>query len=1030
MPKEKKNNFERYIKNNNYVINSKRTLNRKPLTINVRKYDDKNTQSNKEGNLDVHDIGEPPNNVHILESENKNNLVDKNKIVIFPNHTTNHTKFDKKSKILIAVLSVVVLILIVVLPCCFLVVKKGKGSEGGTEKKEENQNNEKKDEENSKEIVKINEELKKEALKVFQSNFKISSKPDKLTQILMKYTKYYNSSINGIETSQSIFTKAKYDIYTLNETESDSEDKDFYTTKYTTTITINSFCTEFSSEKNDCELKRYLDLTIKNNKNDNNLRRNDEKKRDIKKAIIPLCIIEHTDTNLILSVTCPETLSDNLKNDIIQAFESIKPDSIKGRTDDETSYGLNVMEKDYKIYINKFFKECDNNYNGDTSRNKCETIKNIITDKDGNLISSIKIKTEKIFKNENDYYFKNLTYAYEDISQQITYFDPANYKYNLNIIFNLVNSLMIKDNYYHKGIFNSALEYLMKNSSIENDKSIRRLYEDNNQYIGFKELNIFQKQIHEIDLALNLQNDIGLGENENAKAISNFQLNGSNYLSYEQANIRLNETLNKFITLSKAGNKLASQLFENLNQPILDLRDKINIWINDLNDILAFKDLSPIFDISQSIDEINKLPYSFVIACENLYNNLNEINNNIGSIVSDKSQLLKNEISSFIINSRNLLSYIFHNLTKATNSLSSDKSRIAEISSYYLNNTDTSYVDIISKAKEILNNYYINEKNKIEPILNELIDNFNENYLNSINFELSDLKTIRDKLDNEEMSISYVTDVAEIKNTIRYLYNSEILVNDIMSNTEEIFEKSINLQDTGYFISQKDLELNQDIYGGISNEAMAIAQTLDNNLFIDTTFDEIMTYFKEKINNILDYIQKSKIENFPFEENVLNKADLLFSTSSINKLDNDLEKQKLNILNNIKDENSQYLKMLNSTKFQNETNLNEIISNLQYELSEMNLEYIESVYNETFYNVTKTIKELIENNKILAVEYMTNVNNASSSLMGQLYKDKVAIYLENINQIRSYIKNNLRNELSSKYKKIIDQIKNLLRSIK
>ena len=125
MPKEKKNNFERYIKNNNYVINSKRTLNRKPLTINVRKYDDKNTQSNKEGNLDVHDIGEPPNNVHILESENKNNLVDKNKIVIFPNHTTNHTKFDKKSKILIAVLSVVVLILIVVLPCCFLVVKKG-----------------------------------------------------------------------------------------------------------------------------------------------------------------------------------------------------------------------------------------------------------------------------------------------------------------------------------------------------------------------------------------------------------------------------------------------------------------------------------------------------------------------------------------------------------------------------------------------------------------------------------------------------------------------------------------------------------------------------------------------------------------------------------------------------------------------------------------------------------------------------------------------------------------------------------------
>ena len=228
---------------------------------------------------------------------------------------------------------------------------------------------------------------------------------------------------------------------------------------------------------------------------------------------------------------------------------------------------------------------------------------------------------------------------------------------------------------------------------------------------------------------------------------------------------------------------------------------------------------------------------------------MNEINNNIGSIVSDKSQLLKSEISSFIINSHNLLSYIFNNLTKATNSLSSEKSRIAEISSYYLNNTDTSYVDIISKAKEILNNYYINEKNKIEPIINELIDNFAQNNLNSIENELSYLEKIKNKLDNEEMSISLVTDVAEIKNTIKNLYNSEILVNNIMSNTKEIFKKSINLQDTGYFISQKDLESNQEIYGRISDEAMTIAQTLDNNLFIDTTFDEIMTYFKDEINS-------------------------------------------------------------------------------------------------------------------------------------------------------------------------------------
>lgn len=68
-----------------------------------------------------------------------------------------------------------------------------------------------------------------------------------------------------------------------------------------------------------------MDLNIKNT---NNLRGIDESSMEkVKDVILPICLIEHTDTNIILSVTCPKTLSSNLKNDIILAFESIKPDS-------------------------------------------------------------------------------------------------------------------------------------------------------------------------------------------------------------------------------------------------------------------------------------------------------------------------------------------------------------------------------------------------------------------------------------------------------------------------------------------------------------------------------------------------------------------------------------------------------------------------------------------------------------------------------------------------------------------------------
>ena len=105
--KYKKNNSVRpsiNIKNDNFVTNSKRTLDENQLTINAKK-----TQR---------DLPKKEN----IESEHNN-------IEIYTNFTTNHKKVGNKFKIiLIAILSIIVLFLIVFLPCYFLVIKKEKSS--------------------------------------------------------------------------------------------------------------------------------------------------------------------------------------------------------------------------------------------------------------------------------------------------------------------------------------------------------------------------------------------------------------------------------------------------------------------------------------------------------------------------------------------------------------------------------------------------------------------------------------------------------------------------------------------------------------------------------------------------------------------------------------------------------------------------------------------------------------------------------------------------------------------------------------
>ena len=873
---------------------------------------------------------------------------------------------------------------------------------------------------------------KEEAMKAFISNFNITSKKDSLTQLSLKSKQTYNTTSSGNQSSYSIISNAKYDIYTLNSTSS-NEDKAFYNTKYTTVVTINSLCTKLStnSSDNDCDLKKYLDLNIKNS---NKIRVIDESSIEkMKEVILPICLIEHTDSNIILSVTCPNTLSSNLKKDIILAFETIKPDSASSITLNENDAGTKTEEKDGKIYINSFDNNCKD-YDGDPNKKMtCNLTRYIITDKEGNLIKSERISKTETVLDKNNKYSNTLIYNFEDISKQnMEEFNPENYKSNLDTVFILTKNLMEKDNYISDGEFEEILGYIMKGGDNSSEIYIRDLQEeDTSNSIGAIEENVFKKTIYNINMSLNFGNDIGLGEN--AKAITNFQTgNQSQELSYNGVYTYLEETLNKFITLSKSGNKLASELLEKINDPLVELRDIINEDINELNELLAFKELSAIFDSTYAINGLDKLPSKFIAAAENLYKGLDNLNTDAPYIIDNMRKQLKEDISKFLLESHELLYNIFKNLTEATNSLSSQKNKIAEISSYYLNDTDTSYVDIIKEAKEILDNYYINEKNLIQPLVEKMLNDFpKKTLIESLKNVQNSLDQISERIDKGNLLITFASN-DDYKNVIKNIYNANNKVNEIIKNVQSKFENSLNIKSNGYFENQYELDNNNHLYGKISERAMNISYILDNNELIDKTFDNIMIFFREQFMVLLDYMDRSKREQFPLKEDVLSTS--FFPLIYINQIEQDFKNEKAKIINFIKEENKEYLDLINENitliKTSSGNNLEEIISNIQIELSDLNLDNLEKEYHEIFNYTLDNISSIIETNYYYSNIYLTNVVNSKSTHRTNKFQTSYNIYINSFSEIKNYIKNILKNDLVSKYKTIITQIRTSLQTIK
>ena len=854
-----------------------------------------------------------------------------------------------------------------------------------------------------------------------ESNFVINTNVNSLSQFLMKSYQKHNSVSNVINSSFSVFTQAKYDIYTLNESNPE-QNTDLYTKKYKTVIIINSQCISFKENNKNCELDKYLDLTIKNKTNTSITNENIE---EIKKAILPICIIEHTDNNIIFTITCPENLSVNLKNNIISAFQSIKPISLKENYNNYNLARYTINSINNHKEINIFDKRCD--YSNENYI--CETITNLTTDNMGNLEKSNKVSKFEMIKDDKNKYYNNLNYSFENITtHKDGNSDEDNFKYNLNIILDLIKPLMKKEEFITINMLNNST------NNISNFHFSKRKLEDeeNMNYIGVKEESFFNQQLFGVNLGINLKNDFGLGNLENAKVISDFiRGEDTKVLLNEQIITNINKTLEEFIILSKAGNKLANSLYQHLNESFISLKNIINSNITNLNNLLSFTDLSSVFDSTLAINNLKEVPTDIISTSLKLYHNINTLNNIIEDSISNIRDKLKNNIGDFLSDSHELLNIIINKVTELSNILSSNKSRITEISTYYLHYTDTSYINIVQNVKLILENYYINEKNLTDALLDDIFSEFSNNFIESMRIIQSLLDNVINKLKDGTLKIKNA-DNRDKQGVINNLSYTKIRINEILSNIKKILRNKTGIQENGYYESQKELDKNKKEYKDISDKAFNISYILDNNLLIDTTFDNIMNDFKNEFINLLNNIEKSKKGKFPLKNNMFLNSS--FIINSFDKMDEDFKYEKIQIVNYIIEENDYYLESVeeqtNTFIEENKEYLDQLINNIDIDISELFLNNLDLKYSEMLDITFNSINNLIENNNRLAVEYLTQVKNAGSTHRSQLFINKANIFFNSLNEFKNYIKLNLNNDLINKYEGVINQTKNNLQIIK
>ena len=545
-----------------------------------------------------------------------------------------------------------------------------------------------------------------------------------------------------------ILRKTIYDIYFKSVENASKENKKYYSKMYKGIISIRSECTIL--DKEDCSPLPLVDLTSES------INFNQINSDMFKNNSIALCAFNITDNNVITTISCPEALPDNKRNEIILDLYFFRPPAVEraDKKGDNISLTINYENGMTKIretnggYCNIF-----NNLNS-----KCTTDMNTTLDSEGNLIIYDEQAFTRINYDENNIYTKNKITNLKDVSENIKEKDLKNYENSIYNLLPLINPYMKEETQFtekeYDDLYNVIKDkkYQDQNSSKHQNyipKKTRNTFRnlkynainDNNQYIPRAEL--FTNKITPVQIDLDFKINTGINsEIMGAYGSIIFDDQEIVYSSIEEISI-IQELIDKLETFSKAGNLLASKLYDKINNKLEMITNTLSIQIKSLDDLLIYHDIYPVFNSTLINYSNNILPIEIIEYSNQLLSALSGIYYNMksGSIKLNVDNLSDN-IYTYIDELHELIDKILNNFSTLTKILLTNNNTYTQITNYYLNNTSSSYYNLIQKIKTIIDTYFIKEYEAIFPKINELIYLIELNSNETLNNELNSLQEL------------------------------------------------------------------------------------------------------------------------------------------------------------------------------------------------------------------------------------------------------------------------------------------------
>jgi len=514
-----------------------------------------------------------------------------------------------------------------------------------------------------------------------------------------------NRLYEGKQISRTKERRTNYDIFIISESEPEKGYTNYYNKMYTAAISIVNEC--ISSENENCIPETLVDLTGPDIHNTRNL----EEVDDLKDIPVPICLFNLTNNDVITSIKCPESLPDNKKKSIVLDLYFFRPPGIKRPNKNEVNVTITKQLKENNLFIRETNGGiCDiENPIGSL----CTTDMNTTTDKEGNILKYEEEANMFIETDENNNYSKKKFTKLIDLTNETKSLDSQQYNNTLYQLLPQLNPYFSYEELFSKENFEEILliskegpEVLKK---LRNRKNNRKLEGEDDTPIASIENTLLEHDGNVgIKLELGLVNNPGIG-NEFMEGNSKLKIENNNkeLSSSKKPSLSINDIINTLIALSESGNKLATQLYQNTNITMENMTEVINDGITHLNSLVKYKDISDIFDATLSLDSINKLPYVIIEESTILKNKLEQLINSIeNGGIKKNIKILNSNIYDYTGVSHTIINQLFDNLSDLGKALSSAKSKLTEISTYYLNNTSNSYLSTIESAEKILMNYY------------------------------------------------------------------------------------------------------------------------------------------------------------------------------------------------------------------------------------------------------------------------------------------------------------------------------------